>query len=225
VRRVLVVCALVLSALVHASPAGATTTLAPSSFSTEESPDCGTASVAVCTNTGSPGTAADPVMRTSLSIMNPFEPAPAPGEGSLKWARHRQVVQQTLTKSVRTVTYVWTFRVDEALKATNVGTVGTGSGTVVLTVRPHMSDCPDFPYTTTYLINATQEAIPAGTTYTATFRYGPCYNAKNIPAGTVSTFTAELYHSVQKSPANHQWDGRVDFTGALRTVSVTSSCC
>jgi hypothetical protein len=68
--------------------------------------------------------------------------------------------------------------------------------------------------------------IPAGTTYSVTFKFNPCPGARNIPTGTTVTLTAELYHSARKNPdGNGVWDGRVDYTGALRTTSVSSSCC
>ena len=198
------------------------TQMMPTTFVTTED-TCVGAGVALCHSAGSPGTYENPTMTIAASLYDPVDPAPTEASG-FQTVRHTQVARQTFTKAASSVTYKWSFRVDANLIGKLNGTLGTKNWTLDLSVRPYLDDCPDHPYGQQQLFHLNPgDTVTKGTTYSASFTYGPCSGATSIPAGTHTTLTAELLQTANAGNDLNPWNGSVDLTGAVTTTSVTST--
>ena len=222
-RRSLLILTVVLALVGSSSPARAGEQLTPSTFETEAwTPGwCGQhGSTGICTSTGTPGSPTDPVMRAELSVVDPADPVPVFGTAGTR-ATHMQTATQTLTRAVPFVTYSWTFVVDEALTGEETGR-GTGELFFRLLASAALDDCDR---TLPRDVFVTYDPVAAGTVYEVSWTLRPCAGMHRIPAGTTATLRAELVHDAKKVPEDRLWDGRYDVTGALRSASITSSCC
>ena len=216
---------LVLAAAPPASahPSGSSArALTLATFAVENPSGCNEVTLARCSATVTAGTASDPVMRESMSIVDPLSPVGIRGDVS-DYVIAQQVAEDTIPKSVSRVTYEWSFVVDEAVASVVSGQTGKGEFAMDLTVEPHLDDCPSFLYTPMQVFE-TREGVAAGTSFRFRVTYGPCAGMNRIPAGTHATFTARLRLVGWMHPDDTgAWDGGMELRGAVRTVSVSAS--